>query len=198
MRIQNNTLKKGILVTMATVMAFSIIGCGDSTSSSSLDSSSSSISESITTDSSQEVDTPEQEGEYFANNELVTEDFKLVIKEHKVIQPGETGNEYGKNPVIAFWYDVTNLKSDETIMGNVSWIGYFSVIQDNDPNVVNKLSIALSPDSDLSKNDLEQIKPGGTLSHAIAYELTDTTTPVLLKANAFGFNELGEQLFEIA
>lgn len=197
MRIQNNTLKKGILVTMATVMAFSIIGCGDSTSSSSLDSSSSSISESITTDSSQEVDTPQQENGSFANNELVTDDFKLVIKEHKVISPGDEGNKEGKNPIIAFWYDVTNLKSDESISGDVSWIGYLQAIQ-NHTTKATTLVVAPSPDPTLADSDLEQVQPGDTGSFAIAYELINIKSPVLLKANALGLTELGEQLFEIA
>ena len=45
---------------------------------------------------------------YFKDNEIVVKDYTIKITDWKVIPVGEKGNEYGKSPVIAFWYDTTN------------------------------------------------------------------------------------------
>ena len=135
---------------------------------------------------------------YFANNELVTEDVKIVITDYKVIQPGEEGNEYGDAPVIAFWYDTTNLSSEAT-NATTAWMFAFEAIQDNDPNVVNTLDVAPLPDQAFLETQLQDIKEGGTVSNAVAYTLDDTTTPVkLVASDMLGLTELGEQVFEIA
>lgn len=135
---------------------------------------------------------------YFADNELVTDTVKIVITDYKVIQPGEEGNEYGDAPVIAFWYDTTNLSS-ETTNATTAWMFAFKAIQDNDPNVVNTLDVAALPDQAFLKTQLHDIKEGGTVSNAVAYTLDDTTTPVkLVASDMLGLTELGEQVFEIA
>ena len=135
---------------------------------------------------------------YFADNELVTDTVKIVITDYKVIQPGEEGNEYGDAPVIAFWYDTTNLSS-ETTNATTAWMVAFKAIQDNDPNVVNTLDVAALPDQAFLKTQLQDIKEGGTVSNAVAYTLDDTTTPVkLVASDMLGLTELGEQVFEIA
>lgn len=135
---------------------------------------------------------------YFADNELVTDTVKIVITDYKVIQPGEEGNEYGDAPVIAFWYDTTNLSS-ETTNATTAWMFAFKAIQDNDPNVVNTLDVAALPDQAFLKTQLQDIKEGGTVSNAVAYTLDDTTTPVkLVASDMLGLTELGEQVFEIA
>ena len=43
-----------------------------------------------------------------------TEDIKIEITKTKIIPGGETGNEYGDKPVIAFWYKTTN-KTDKKV-----------------------------------------------------------------------------------
>ena len=135
---------------------------------------------------------------YFADNELVTDTVKIVITDYKVIQPGEEGNEYGDAPVIAFWYDTTNLSS-ETTNATTAWMFAFKAIQDNDPNVVNTLDVAPLPDQAFLETQLQDIKEGGTVSNAVAYTLDDTTTPVkLVASDMLGLTELGEQVFEIA
>ena len=132
---------------------------------------------------------------YFADNELVTDTVKIVITDYKVIQPGEEGNEYGDAPVIAFWYDTTNLSS-ETTNATTAWMFAFKAIQDNDPNVVNTLDVAALPDQAFLKTQLQDIKEGGTVSNAVAYTLDDTTTPVkLVASDMLGLTELGEQVF---
>lgn len=114
----------------------------------------------------------------------------------KVIPAGETGNELGEKPVIAFYYDITN-NSDEEVTPS-DWVLYFKAIQDNDPNKINELNVAPHPDNELMNDQLSIIKKGGTLKGAVAYELTDETTPVQLVATAkFGSEEIGRESYEI-
>ena len=75
-----------------------------------------------------------------------------------------------------------------------AWFAAFSegVIQDNDKNKVNKLQVAMHLDKTLVRNQSETIKKDGTVSGAIAYELTDLTTPVNLTVyKGIGGIELG-------
>lgn len=117
----------------------------------------------------------------FKDNVLETNKVKIVITDYKVIPVGEAGNEYGEKPVIAFWYDTTNL-SGEDINPDTAWMNYFSAVQDNNENAVNDLEVGSLPDEQFLDTQLETIKKGGTVSNAIAYELDDEVTPVDLTA----------------
>ena len=66
----------------------------------------------------------------------------------------------------------------------------------NDKNKVNKLNVASLPDDKFRDSQLAEIKPGGTVSNAVSYELTDDTTPVNLIAESFG-TEFGSKEFSI-
>lgn len=71
-------------------------------------------------------------------------------------------------------------------------------IQDNDENKVNKLQTASYPDKTLLNDQAATIKKGGTVSGAIAYKLTDLTTPVKLTAyKGVDRIELGSQEFAV-
>lgn len=71
-------------------------------------------------------------------------------------------------------------------------------IQDNNKNKVNKLQVAGHPDSTLLNDQFATIKKDGTVSGAVAYELTDLTTPVKLTAyKGVGGAELGSQEFAV-
>lgn len=136
---------------------------------------------------------------YFANNVVVTADVKIEITDWKVIPAGESGNEYGDAPVIAFWYSTTNLSGSESVSPTSAWLAVFTAIQDNNPNMVNKLNVGMLPDSAFLETQTATIKKGGTVDSAIAYTLDDTTTPVTLKATKGILGEdLGEQTFSIA
>lgn len=81
-----------------------------------------------------------------------------------------------------------------------AWFASFSegAIQENDKNKVNKLEVAMHPDKKLVKDQSAIIKNGGTVSGAVAYELTDLTTPVKLTAyKGVGGAELGSQEFAV-
>lgn len=133
----------------------------------------------------------------FENSVLTTEDVTIAITDTRVIQVGETGNEYGDVPVIAFWYDVTNNGADRDVTPS-DFIFYFNAFQDNDPNAENELNVGSLPDDQFLDSQLENIKEGGTVSNAVAYELTDTTTPVTLVASTdLGQTEVGSMTVTI-
>lgn len=133
----------------------------------------------------------------FEDNVLATEDVTITITDVKTIQVGEDGNEYGDKPVIAFWYDTTNVSGKEADPGT-AWIYRFEAYQDNDPNAENKLAVGSLPDAAFLDSQMNKIKEGGTVPNAIAYELSDTTTPVKLVATAnLGQDEIGSMTFEL-
>ena len=134
---------------------------------------------------------------YFKDLELVTEDYSIKITDWKVINPGEPGNEYSDSPVIAFWYDTTNISGKE-IDPMSAWILVMSAVQDNDPNAINTLNAAMLPDSQFTDTQMQKIKQGGTVPNAMAYTLTDTETPVELtaKISLIG-DDIGSMTFDI-
>ena len=140
-------------------------------------------------------------GEYtFKDGKVSMEDIDLKITKYKVIPVGEEGNEYGDAPVIAFWYETTNKSGKDIINPMSAWFAAFpeGPIQDNDKNKVNNLKVAGHPDKTLLNDQSATIKKDGTLSGAIAYELTDLTTPVKLTAyKGIGGIELGSQEFAV-
>ena len=126
--------------------------------------------------------------------------YSVRITSHKVINPGEEGNEYGDKPVIAFWYDTLvspDYKNDRPIDPMSSWIMNFKAVQDNDPNAINELQIASLPDKNFLQSQMSQIKPGGTVANAVAYYLTDTTTPVKLTAEDMMGTEYGSVEYKL-
>lgn len=137
---------------------------------------------------------PEAAGEpSFSDGVLTTPEVKIEITEHRVIPAGEEGNEYGDKPIIAFWYETTNLTDDE--VDPLIWIGYFTAYQDNNPNSLNELEVAGLPDDRFLDSQTETIKKGGTVENAMAYELDDDTTPVDLVATRS--DELGTTTYPL-
>lgn len=136
---------------------------------------------------------------YFDGTTLKGNTYTIKITSHKIIQPGEAGNEYEDKPVIAFWYDtLVSPDYDNSMPVNAmsAWIGNFKAIQDNDPNKVNELNVASLPDSAFLDSQSADIKPGGTVSNAMAYTLSDTETPVTLVAGSYS-KEFGKQDFSV-
>lgn len=129
---------------------------------------------------------------YFKNKEAKLDDLTIKITDTKVIPVGKKGNEYGKKPVIAFWYETTN-HSDKEIDPSTAWIAVFKAIQDNNPNSVNEIEMAGLPDDAFLDSQLENIKKDGTVKNAVAYSLDDNETPVtLIASQGIGGQKLGE------
>ncbi|MSW49677.1 MAG: DUF5067 domain-containing protein [Actinobacteria bacterium] len=132
----------------------------------------------------------------FQNDVLTTEDVVIKINDVKTIQVGEEGNEYGEKPVIAFWYDTTNVSGEETDP-LTAWIRLAEAYQDNDPDAENKLGVGSLPDAAFLDSQMNKLKEGGTVQNAIAYELSDTITPVKLVASTnLGQDEIGSMTFD--
>ena len=98
------------------------------------------------------------------------------------------------------YYDTTNKSGKDIISPMSAWFAAFpeGPIQDNDKNKVNKLKVAGHPDKTLLNDQSATIKKDRTLSGAVAYELTDLTTPIKLTAyKGVGGIELGSQEFAV-
>lgn len=134
---------------------------------------------------------------YFKNNIAETKNCKIEITDVKIIQPGETGNEYGEKPIITFWYKVTN-KTDKELTPVWAWSDIFTAYQDNDPNRVNELDVGFFDDDRFLDTELDVIKKNGTVENAYSYELDDLETPILLKARTeIGGEEIGSKEYSI-
>ncbi|MFH5810535.1 DUF5067 domain-containing protein [Companilactobacillus sp. FL22-1] len=178
---------KSLALTGLTILlASTLVGCssGNSTSSKS-------------SDDTKTVAVKKKATTYFKNNKLVTKDYNITITQTKVIQPGETGNEYGEKPVLAFWFKVHNKKAKD-LDPNTSWISIFKAVQDNNKDSVNELNVGSLPDEKFIDSQSEKIKVGGTVEMAVSYELDDTTTPVKLTAeNMVTGKKLGSMTFKL-
>lgn len=191
--------KKYFALSLAAALCITATACGagsgSGTSSSAPSSPASSAASTSSAPSSAPSDT--SDGPSFADNVLTMDDYTITITDYKMIRPGEEGNKYGDQPVIAFWYDTTNISHDK-LSPSTAWILVFEAIQDNDPNLVNTLSMGLLPDDRFLESQTQDIKVGGTVSNAVAYKLDDDTTPVTLVAENVLGGEYGRQEFSLA
>lgn len=174
---------------LALVIALTLTGCGASTTPETAPSTGTEV----------EVEAPEEEtptGDSFVDGLLTTDEVTIKITDYRVIPVGEVGNEYGDAPVLAIWYDTTNLGTSDREISPMEFIFMFEAFQDNNPDIENKLGVGMLPDAAFLDTQTANIKAGGSLANAIAYELTDTTTPVELVAGVFG-DEIGRMTFNL-
>ncbi|MBU3106202.1 DUF5067 domain-containing protein [Clostridium gasigenes] len=182
-------MKKALLLTFVLTL-FILTGCGNQKEPTKTD-----TSNNVKTTGNVEKETKNEQ--YFKDNEAKLNDLKIKITETKVIQMGELGNEYGKKPILAIWYETTNL-SDKDINPITAWSVVFKAVQDNNPNAVNKLEVGMLPDAQFRDSQLEIIKKDGTVKNAVAYELDDLVTPVtLIATQGIAGHKLGEQTYNL-
>ena len=132
----------------------------------------------------------------FKDGVLATAEMRIEITDHKIIQVGEKGNEYGSKPIIAFWYKITNLTEND--LSPMGWVFAITAYQDNNPNAENKLGVGSLPDERFLDSQMENIKNGGTVENAMAYELDDETTPVdLVASDNFGMTDIGKMTYNL-
>lgn len=189
--------KKPILLLASAVGALVLSGCGGTATESDVpaNTNASTSSESSSPNASAPADDSTGDSS-FKDGVLTTPTMKIEITEHKVVPVGEKGNEYGSKPVIAFWYKTTNL-SDEKV-NPTDFIMVISAFQDTNPNAENQLEVGALPDDKFLDTQLENIKKGGTVENAIAYELDDLETPVVLVASAdLGATEIGKVSYDL-
>ena len=154
--------------------------------------------DSIKIDEDAFAETEEEKPTYYVEGDTaVLQDCTIKITDHKILQAGEGANAYGNNPVIVFYFDITN-NSQKEITPAVEWPLCVKVIQDNDPNTVNELSPGILIGEPAADTQLDKIKVGGTVGCAISYELTDLTTPVDVYFSNTAFSQnVGSMQFKI-
>lgn len=161
--------------------------------------------ETETAETEAEEDTEEEAGEVagegetsFDGHTLVTDDITIEITDYRVLEPGEENN-FGETPLLAFWYDTTVHEDvTETEYDPSIWILLFKAIQDNDPNAINELEVGILPDKAHLDSQMQTIKPGGTVSSSVSYELDDTDTPVeLIVENIVTGEEYGSHTYDL-
>lgn len=166
-------MKKIVTLGFTLLATVTLAACGNS-SSSKKDSSSSS-------QNVHKVSTQKSPTKYFKNNVLKMTDIKMTITKELVIKPGDKGNEYGKKPVFAIWFDLQNTSNKKITPLDV--IPILEATQEGD-STDRKLDVGISPDQKMTDIQDDVIKKGKTSKGAIAYELKDTKTPVVLTASA--------------
>ena len=139
---------------------------------------------------------PSADGPTFENEVLTTPDLKIQITRYKVIGAGQKGNEYGKKPVIAFWYKTTNLSGAK--VDPTDWLFHFKAYQDNNPNAENELDVGMLSDDRFLDSQTENIKKGGTVENAVSYELDGLDTPVdLVATEGLGTEVIGKATYKL-
>lgn len=207
-------MKKVKVLGLVVLSSLMLSACSNDSSNNSGESSSKETNESTTVTSetqkqtSEKEDKPKDSGDFvekasdasFDGKMLKGNSYSIKITDHKVIQPGDKGNEYGEKTIIAFWFDTLvspNYDNSTPINPNTAWILNFEAVQDNSSDMVNKLEVAPLPDEAHLQSQSAEIKPGGTVASSIAYTLTDNETPVKLTAKSMLGNDFGSAEFPV-
>ena len=185
-------MKKKLIFSAALVLSLGLAGCGEDTTK---DGTPKDDTQTPASAEAEKLSSSDKDV-YFKDNEVKRGDLKITITETKVIPVGEKGNERGETPVFAIWYSVTN-QSDKEISPGLAWQSTFTAIQ-GDPNADNKLGVGFLPDDRFKETEFENIKKDETVENAIAYDLKDLETPVILVARqGYEGKELGKKEFAI-
>ncbi|MDQ0672752.1 hypothetical protein QFZ36_000313 [Pseudarthrobacter siccitolerans] len=184
-------MKKSLVLIAAASIAIVLSGCGGTAAESKESNAQSSSNEASVTPTAAPASASS-----FKDGVLITPDLKIAITDHKVLAVGAKGNEYGKKPVIAFWYTITNLSAKD--VSPMNFMFNLTAYQDNNPNAENKLEVGGLPDDRFLETQMEKVKNGGTVENAIAYELDDEITPVDLVASTdLGVTEIGKTSYKL-
>ncbi|EAE0774335.1 DUF5067 domain-containing protein [Listeria monocytogenes] len=135
---------------------------------------------------------------YFDGETMKIDKATVKIISSEVLAPDDS--VYRDNNQLAFVYEVTN-DSEEPLDGSMAWIACMEVYQETE-NTVGKLNVGMTPQdekfAEYRGDEFDELKPGGTKKYVIAYDLNDTTTPVVLKATqGVAGKELGEKTFNL-
>ena len=135
---------------------------------------------------------------YFDGRTLRGNAYSFRITNYEVLEVGHPENN-SETPIMVFYYDTyvnENYDNSKPIVPDVLWPLNFTAYQDNDPNMMKSLDYG-SYSGNRNKNGSATVKPGGKVSAAYAYALTDAETPVTLVAgNIFG-TMYGKHDFEL-
>lgn len=135
---------------------------------------------------------------YFKNDTLKIDMATLKILSTEVLPADET--LFREKPQLAITYEVTN-DSDEPISAATVWIACMGLTQEAQ-DTINKLNVGMTPQdekfAEYTEHQLDDINPGQTAKAIISYDLDDSETPVILKANqGMAGKELGEKTIKL-
>ncbi|MGX7148520.1 DUF5067 domain-containing protein [Enterococcus ureasiticus] len=138
------------------------------------------------------------DGVYFKDDTLKIDMATLKLLSTEVLPADE--NLLREKPQLAITYEVTN-DSKEPISASTVWIACMGLTQEG-KDTINKLTVGMTPQdekfAEYTEHQLDDIKPGGTAKAIISYDLEDTETPVVLKANqGMAGKELGEKTINL-
>lgn len=145
----------------------------------------------------QEVEVPGETGpSTFADGTFASSLITIEITDWVVIPLGEPGNEFGDGPVMAFWYETTNLAGQETDP-LTAWLTHFRVSQTIGTDAPTELTLSAAPDPALMATQTMPIAAGAAVPNAVGYRLLDQSAPVELIAVDTLVNELGSQIIPL-
>ena len=135
---------------------------------------------------------------YFKNNVAKLTDVKIKITKVKFVTKKDAFKYDCFNPVVIFYYETTNLTGSPAVTPSDAWMAVFAVYQDNKTNYMNELEFMGYPERKYDKTMHKRIKKGRTVKNAVLYELSDTKTPVLLKAyKGYDGTYLGKKTYKV-
>lgn len=195
-------MKRNLLLVALVATIFPLISaCGTSAESGQSENSGNEVTATVAAQSSSATTSeaaPSKSGTFENGTLIVPDTLTIKVTDYRIIPAGAEGNQYGDSPVLAVWYDTTNTGNGERTVTPMTFIWYFEAYQDNDPNRMNRLDVGSSPDLALVDFQSDEIKPGGTVSGATAYRLSDSTTPVELVASTITGEELGRMKINLS
>lgn len=183
-------MKKIISTGILLLCGFTLVACGDNEQASENENTASTAKNSSSS--------KEESSASFKDDTLKIDMATVKILSTEVLAADES--LYREKPQLAIMYEVTN-DSDEPLSASAVWIACMDATQEGE-NTINKLNIGMTPQDDqfaeYREHQLDEIKPGGTAKDIIAYDLDDTTTPVVLKATqGMAGKELGEKTIKL-
>ncbi|GAD16055.1 DUF5067 domain-containing protein [Lentilactobacillus otakiensis] len=130
----------------------------------------------------------------FSKNSLKVKNFHLKITKTAVIPAGTSGNEFGKKPIFAIWYTITNTSGKK-----VSPVSAASVLRAYQPAKSKKQLVAAPlPDQSLAAKYKINIKKNQSAKGSMAWNLYDTKSSIKIHGVKYGTNQtIGVQTYSI-
>ena len=176
--------RTAILITALGITSLALAGCsGDAAPSADGESS------------VQEVEVAgESSPSTFADGVFESSLLSIRITDTRMIPPGDEGNEFGEAPVMAFWYETTNV-SGQAVDPLTAWLTHVRARQDTGDGALVELTLAMAPDPSLMATQTDPIEAGATVANAVGYRLENDSLPVEVLTVDTRLNEIGTQTF---
>ena len=129
------------------------------------------------------------------NASVSSDALKIDVTGYQVYPAGVGGAKNSLNPVVVFYYDVTNL-SDKEITALDAWTEVFDAYQNTGEDDRNVLGQGVFVDDSIpAEQGTTPLKKDGKASYYKSYQLSDDTTSVTLRSHdGLGGAKLGEDI----